>query len=86
MHSSFTGSNIKFEIEPSQLQTNINSIKYGSSYGYSVDDKGYMGADFNRAAGLPDDFKIHKSTLEEIEKKVADTTLQTTGLKAKKAF
>ncbi|WP_158336099.1 hypothetical protein [Campylobacter iguaniorum] len=45
-----------------------------------------MGADFNRAAGLPDDFKIHKSTLEEIEKKAVYFTLQTTGLKAKKAF
>ena len=35
-------------------------------YGYSVDAKGFMGADFNKAAGLPQDFKIHKSTLDEI--------------------
>ncbi|OCR96448.1 hypothetical protein CFT12S02847_03280 [Campylobacter fetus subsp. testudinum] len=71
INSSFVGSDIKFELasQPSQLQTNINSIKYGSSYGYSVDESGYMGADFNKAAGLPEDFKIHKSTLEEIEKK-----------------
>lgn len=27
-----------------------------------------MGADFNKAAGLPDDFKIHSSTLKEIER------------------
>ncbi|MBK1973597.1 hypothetical protein JG677_05965 [Campylobacter sp. TTU-622] len=27
-----------------------------------------MGEDFNKAAGLPDDFKIHKSTLDEIER------------------
>ena len=26
-------------------------------YGYSVDTKGFMGADFNKAAGLPQDFK-----------------------------
>lgn len=25
-----------------------------------------MGSDFNKAAGLPEDFKIHKSTLDEI--------------------
>ncbi|WP_251819805.1 Cj0814 family flagellar-dependent secreted protein, partial [Campylobacter jejuni] len=29
---------------------------------------GYMGEDFNKAAGLPEDFKIHKSTLDEIKK------------------
>ncbi|EDP5893680.1 hypothetical protein LIO83_000909 [Campylobacter jejuni] len=27
-----------------------------------------MGEDFNKAAGLPEDFKIHKSTLDEIKK------------------
>lgn len=27
-----------------------------------------MGSDFNKAAGLPNDFKIHKSTLDEIKK------------------
>ena len=36
------------------------------AYGYSVDSKGFMGADFNKAAGLPQDFKIHKSTLDTI--------------------
>ncbi|MCC3047915.1 hypothetical protein KBJ88_08630, partial [Campylobacter jejuni] len=38
------------------------------AYGYSVDKDGYMGSDFNKAAGLPEDFKIHKSTLDEIKK------------------
>ncbi|ECQ6279257.1 hypothetical protein FZ727_04350, partial [Campylobacter coli] len=33
-----------------------------------VDKDGYMGSDFNKAAGLPEDFKIHKSTLDEIKK------------------
>ncbi|MBF0928617.1 MAG: flagellar biosynthesis protein FlgG, partial [Campylobacter concisus] len=27
-----------------------------------------MGADFNKAAGLPQDFKIHKSTLDELSR------------------
>ncbi|WP_251819327.1 Cj0814 family flagellar-dependent secreted protein, partial [Campylobacter jejuni] len=39
-----------------------------TAYGYSVDKDGYMGSDFNNAAGLPEDFKIHKSTLDEIER------------------
>ncbi|EAH9688601.1 hypothetical protein DYR66_05260, partial [Campylobacter coli] len=39
-----------------------------TAYGYSVDKDGYMGSDFNKAAGLPEDFKIHKSTLDEIER------------------
>ncbi|HFJ1651011.1 TPA: Cj0814 family flagellar-dependent secreted protein, partial [Campylobacter coli] len=43
-----------------------NSTKM--AYGYSVDKDGYMGSDFNKAAGLPEDFKIHKSTLDEIER------------------
>ncbi|HED7836691.1 TPA: Cj0814 family flagellar-dependent secreted protein [Campylobacter jejuni] len=38
------------------------------AYGYGVDANGYMGSDFNKAAGLPEDFKIHKSTLDEIER------------------
>ncbi len=33
-----------------------------------MDKDGYMGSDFNKAAGLPNDFKIHKSTLDEIKK------------------
>ena len=37
-----------------------------TAYGYSVDSKGFMGVDFNKAAGLPQDFKIHKSTLDTI--------------------
>ncbi|MCI7237728.1 Cj0814 family flagellar-dependent secreted protein [Campylobacter sp.] len=36
-----------------------------TAYGYGVDSKGFMGADFNAAAGLPTEFKIHKSTLDE---------------------
>ena len=38
------------------------------AYGYTVDKAGFMGADFNKAAGLPQDFKIHKSTLDELSR------------------
>ncbi|EED1998075.1 hypothetical protein G4U83_001742, partial [Campylobacter coli] len=44
------------------------STSTNTAYGYSVDKDGYMGSDFNKAAGLPEDFKIHKSTLDEIKK------------------
>ncbi|HEC1811276.1 TPA: hypothetical protein R1723_001594, partial [Campylobacter lari] len=57
----------------SDFKNSIYTLKYkqtnnpvSMAYGYSVDAKGYMGSDFNKAAGLPEDFKIHKSTLDEI--------------------
>ncbi|MDO2407128.1 Cj0814 family flagellar-dependent secreted protein [Campylobacter magnus] len=50
----------------SAVNSSVNSaVSQATAYGYSVDDKGFMGADFNKAAGLPQDFKIHKSTLDE---------------------
>ncbi len=59
----------------SEFKNSIYTLKYkqadiststNTTYGYSVDKDGYMGSDFNKAAGLPNDFKIHKSTLDEI--------------------
>ncbi|WP_420481142.1 Cj0814 family flagellar-dependent secreted protein [Campylobacter coli] len=59
----------------SEFKNSIYTLKYkqadiststNTTYGYSVDKDGYMGSDFNKAAGLPEDFKIHKSTLDEI--------------------
>ncbi|HEB7601516.1 Cj0814 family flagellar-dependent secreted protein [Campylobacter coli] len=47
-------------------QVDISNTSTDTAYGYSVDKDGYMGSDFNKAAGLPEDFKIHKSTLDEI--------------------
>ncbi|WP_032581872.1 Cj0814 family flagellar-dependent secreted protein [Campylobacter jejuni] len=59
----------------SEFKNSIYTLKYkqvdlstNTAYGYSVDKDGYMGSDFNKAAGLPEDFKIHKSTLYEIKK------------------
>ncbi|WP_079755623.1 Cj0814 family flagellar-dependent secreted protein [Campylobacter jejuni] len=49
-------------------QADISNTSTNTAYGYSVDKDGYMGEDFNKAAGLPEDFKIHKSTLDEIER------------------
>ncbi|ECQ5722812.1 hypothetical protein AADR38_000691 [Campylobacter jejuni] len=59
----------------SEFKNSIYTLKYKQAdtsnivslaYGYGVDANGYMGSDFNKAAGLPEDFKIHKSTLDEI--------------------
>ncbi|HED4726360.1 TPA: Cj0814 family flagellar-dependent secreted protein [Campylobacter jejuni] len=49
-------------------QADISNTSTNTAYGYSVDKDSYMGSDFNKAAGLPEDFKIHKSTLDEIER------------------
>lgn len=61
----------------SEFKNSIYTLKYKQAdtsnivslaYGYGVDANGYMGSDFNKAAGLPEDFKIHKSTLDEIQR------------------
>ncbi|WP_371930255.1 Cj0814 family flagellar-dependent secreted protein [Campylobacter jejuni] len=67
----------------SEFKNSIYTLKYkqadiststNTAYGYSVDKDGYMGSDFNKAAGLPKDFKIHKSTLDEIERKAENNS------------
>ena len=73
--------NIKEEIskpnqEPAKFtyttssQNSLISLNFSDlqAYGYTVDKSGFMGADFNKAAGLPQDFKIHKSTLDELSR------------------
>ncbi|ENV8236438.1 Cj0814 family flagellar-dependent secreted protein, partial [Campylobacter jejuni] len=71
----------------SEFKNSIYTLKYkqadisnNTAYGYSVDKDGYMGSDFNKAAGLPEDFKIHKSTLDEI-KKAAENNSYTSDIK-----
>ncbi|HEB8253035.1 TPA: hypothetical protein R0851_000665 [Campylobacter jejuni] len=70
----------------SDFQNTVHTLKYKQAdlsnstkmaYGYSVDKDGYMGSDFNKAAGLPEDFKIHKSTLDEIERYNTDLNAHT---------
>ncbi|HEB9343135.1 TPA: hypothetical protein RZK37_001430, partial [Campylobacter coli] len=73
----------------SEFKNSIYTLKYKQAdtsnivslaYGYGVDAYGYMGSDFNKAAGLPEDFKIHKSTLDEIER-VAENNFYDTKTK-----
>ncbi|EOD4233407.1 Cj0814 family flagellar-dependent secreted protein [Campylobacter jejuni] len=61
--SEFKNSIYTLKFKQADISTSTNT-----AYGYSVDKNGYMGSDFNKAAGLPEDFKIHKSTLDEIER------------------
>ncbi|EHS7190531.1 hypothetical protein LVB12_001094 [Campylobacter jejuni] len=61
--SEFKNSIYTLKFKQADISTSTNT-----AYGYSVDKDGYMGEDFNKAAGLPEDFKIHKSTLDEIKK------------------
>ena len=49
----------------SLISLNFNELQ---AYGYTVDKAGFMGADFNKAAGLPQDFKLHKSMLDELSR------------------
>ncbi|WP_430516187.1 Cj0814 family flagellar-dependent secreted protein [Campylobacter concisus] len=51
-------------------QNSLVSLNFSDlqAFGYTVDKAGFMGADFNKAAGLPKDFKIHKSTLDELNR------------------
>jgi len=51
-------------------QNSLTSLNFNDlqAYGYTVDKAGFMGADFNKAAGFPQDFKIHKSTLDELSR------------------
>ena len=54
----------------SSSQNSLISLNFSDlqAYGYTVDKAGFMGVDFNKAAGLPQDFKIHKSTLDELSR------------------
>ncbi|HEC2411523.1 TPA: hypothetical protein R2A53_001766, partial [Campylobacter jejuni] len=61
--SEFKNSIYTLKFKQADISTSTNT-----AYGYSVDKDGYMGSDFNKATGLPEDFKIHKSTLDEIER------------------
>ncbi|MDD6925486.1 MAG: hypothetical protein PUI79_04835, partial [Campylobacteraceae bacterium] len=60
--------------------TALSQATTTTAYGYSVDSKGFMGADFNTAAGLPQDFKIHKSTLDAINNKTQEYCQKTSWL------
>ena len=46
--------------------TAISQAIKTTAYGYSVDDKGFMGDDFNKAVGINENIKIHSKTIEQL--------------------
>ena len=51
----------------SAVNSSVNSaVSQATAYGYSVDDKGFMGADFNKVAGISENVKIHSKTIEQL--------------------
>lgn len=51
-----------------QFLVTDKSQAIGTSLGYGVDKDGYYTSDFNEAAGIPNDYKIHSSTMESLAK------------------
>lgn len=48
--------------------TEQNSKTSNKVLGYEVDNEGYFTSDFNKATGIPEDIKIHSSTMESLVK------------------
>ncbi|MCI6298234.1 MAG: hypothetical protein MR582_01100, partial [Campylobacter sp.] len=46
--------------------TALSQTTATTAYGYGVDSKGFMGADFNAAAGISENVKIHSKTIEQL--------------------
>ncbi|MCI7501714.1 MAG: hypothetical protein MSA54_07250 [Campylobacter sp.] len=51
------------KIKEKVSDTNLATSKYE---GYGVDKDGFFTSDFNEAAGIPSDFKIHKDTMKSL--------------------
>ncbi|MCI7076047.1 Cj0814 family flagellar-dependent secreted protein, partial [Campylobacter sp.] len=76
----FPSSNVEINSAMNSALSQATAVSQATAYGYSVDSKGFMGADFNKAAGLPQDFKIHKSTLDAINNKTQEYCQKTSWL------
>ena len=79
----FPGSNVEINSAVNLAVNSATAVGQAiktTAYGYGVDSKGFMGADFNKAAGLPQDFKIHKSTLDAINNKTQEYCQKTSWL------
>ena len=62
-----SNSNSNAQISAKFLVTD-KSQAVGTSLGYGIDKDGYYTSDFNEAAGIPNDYKIHSSTMESFAK------------------
>lgn len=48
------------------VSTPTTEATISTQWGFKVDENGYFGADFNAAAGIPSNVKIHQKTLEMV--------------------
>ena len=76
----FPSSNVEINSAVNPALSQATAVSQATAYGYGVDSKGFMGADFNKAANLPDGFKIHKSTLDAINSKTQEYCQRTSLL------
>lgn len=63
-----TNSNTNIDLSASKFLVTDKSQAVGTSLGYGIDKDGYYTSDFNEAAGIPNDYKIHSSTMESFAK------------------
>ena len=63
LNSNTSNSNVK-NLQDTQDHTKTSN----KVLGYDVDSEGYFTSDFNKAAGIPEDIKIHSGTMESLVK------------------
>ena len=66
--NSSQNSNTNIDLSASKFLVTDKSQAVGTSLGYGIDKDGYYTSDFNEAAGIPNDYKIHSSTMESFAK------------------
>ena len=67
----FPSSNVEINLAVNVTLSQTTAVSQATTttataYGYSVDSKGFMGADFNKAAGINENVKIHSKTIEQL--------------------
>ncbi len=60
--------NTNIDLSASKFLVTDKSQAVGTSLGYGIDKDGYYTSDFNEAADIPNDYKIHSSTMESFAK------------------
>ncbi len=54
------------------IESKKSSLDSKEVLGYKVDKEGYFTKEFNKAAGIPEDYKIHSSTMQNLVAKETD--------------
>ena len=67
----FPSSNVAVNLAMNSAVSSATAVsqattRTATAYGYSVDSKGFMGADFNKAVGINENIKIHSKTIEQL--------------------